>query len=255
MTRIRFPIFFLAVLLAISPHVGADPAGPTVLVVPNRYTIVQLAFNMEQMRNARLIAYERVRKTGDLLMHLWDPVNRDWLKTDVKEYAAGTLISGPVARIMVVGAGNTFPEELVKASAWCEHVDSIKSLDIVTLVNTFNKQFAFTPREWRRLAKQYGLKLRDKNEGRRRYGRYGKPGEKRERPVPPRAKKPGDDLISPEDAVEMRPKPEVMEEKGVPVKVKEPEPVKGEPEKAAPAKTELEKTEKKKEEEPLPEDK
>jgi len=249
--RIRVPVFFLTVLLAVSPCANADIEGATVLVVPNRYTIVQFAFSMAQMRNVELVAYEEVRKTGEMLMHVWNPVNREWLKTDIKEYSAGTLIRGPVSRIAVIGAENTFPAELVKASSWCKQVEAIESLSIVPLVKAFDAYFTFTPREWKRLAKQYGFQLKDKNEERRRYGRYGKPGEERKRPVPPRAERPGVKILPPEEAEDDTVKPEVLEEKGVPTEIKKPEPAKPEPAK----KTKLEKTETKKEQEPLPEDK
>lgn len=252
LTRIRLSfLLLLAVFLSISPCPAAESTGATVLVVPNRYTIVQLAFTMAQMRRVKLVAYERVRKTGDLLMHIWDPANREWQKTDVKEYATGTLISDFVVRVIVIGAENTVPLELVTASSWCEQVDSIPSLDIVTLVNALNDHLAFTPREWRRLAKLYGLELRDRNEERRRYGRYGKPGEKREHPVPPGAGQTATGRLPPEDVADDMVIPEPPEEeKGVPVEVRKPE-----PEKTVPKKTALEKTESKVEQEPLPEDK
>lgn len=250
LTRIRFPILLLALMLAFSPVTDAGDDAATVLVVPNRYTIVQLAFNMAQMRTVKLIAYEKVRKTGELLMHIWSPMSREWLKTDIKEYGTGTLIAGPVERVIVIGGQQTFPTDLVTASSWCEQVESLDSLDIVTLLNALNTHFAFTPREWRRLAKLYGLKLRDKNEERRRYGRYGKPGEKRDHPVPPKAGRRGEEGSS-DGTAEGAVEPGTIEEKGVPAEAAEPEPVIAtDPEKE----TALEKTEKK-EEEPLPEDK
>jgi hypothetical protein len=60
----------------------------------------------------------------------------------------------------------------------------IASLTPVDLLNELNRDLAFTPMEWRWLAKRYGLTLTDLNAERRRYGKYGPPGSKPVKPQP-----------------------------------------------------------------------
>ena len=49
----------------------------------------------------------------------------------------------------------------------------------MAIVNDWHKHMLFSAQEWEWIAKRHGLKLKDTNWERRKYGRYGKPGEKK----------------------------------------------------------------------------
>jgi hypothetical protein len=53
----------------------------------------------------------------------------------------------------------------------------------VELVNGLDDIFKFSAGEWRYLAREYKLTLKDLNAERRRYGRYGRPGARLSRPA------------------------------------------------------------------------
>ena len=57
---------------------------------------------------------------------------------------------------------------------------------MLTLVNSLDHIFDFSSREWKWLAKEHQLELKDLNSDRRKYGRFGKPGEEQTVPMPGR---------------------------------------------------------------------
>ncbi|MCK5849796.1 MAG: hypothetical protein KAH23_02680 [Kiritimatiellae bacterium] len=183
----------------------------SVLLVPNRYAIVQLGFGVAQMRQMQLMTYEKRVNTENLLMYAWNAGKHEWDKTDSKEYSSGALMMTHVERIILVGKEGSLPAELLEAPVWCPDVKTIETLDIVKIINSLNDVLKFKMHEWRWFAKRYGLTLKDLNKDRRRYGRYGKPGEKRIKPVPSVEK--ADDL--PPARTEKAPAIDLFE-KGVP---------------------------------------
>ena len=77
----------------------------------------------------------------------------------------------------------------------CPDAKRLPKLNPVDLANGMNEVMEFSGHEWRWLADRYKLTLNDRNWERRRYGRYGKPGETRKTP-PPAEKTPGIDMLA-----------------------------------------------------------
>ncbi len=185
MTR-KYPfVSVVAVILVLSGAVrAAEAEAPTILVVPARYTIVQLSFDIAGVRSVFLVSYGGDSGSVARPMHIWDSKTRKWVETNIEEYSTADIFETTPQRIILVGSDEDLPSVLVEASFWCPDVKRIPTLNIVTLVNTLNESLKFTPREWKWLAKRYKLKLKDLNAERRRYGKYGKPGEKTKVPMP-----------------------------------------------------------------------
>ena len=163
---------------------AADSSDPVLLVVPSHYTIVQLAFDIAKLRrNILIVSFSNAGvKTGQAL-YAWDSNVVEWTKTTFANYTSGDLFKVKPRKVIIMGSENDVPAVLAQAS-WCSDVKRIPSLDILGLVNSMNEDFRFTTLEWRWLAKEYDLKIQDLNAERRRYGKYGKPGEKQAIPMP-----------------------------------------------------------------------
>ena len=172
--------------LCIVPTVNATDAGngSTVLVIPARYTVVQLAFDVAYLRPVALLAYDS-DDAGEPLLHRWSTAAGDWIETDMDACKAGTATSCSPGRVVVLASGtNGLPASLAEAAgAWCDDVTVIPSLRSLTVLNTLHDDMKFSAREWKWLAGRHGLTLKDLNAERRRYGRYGKPGAKKTAPV------------------------------------------------------------------------
>lgn len=183
--RCRCFISVVALVLVLSSvSMTAETRESTLLVIPARHTIMQLSLDIAGLRPVSLVAYEGNAASIDPLMHIWNGKTREWVRTGIEEYASADIFEIRPQRIILIGNDNDLPSLLIEASFWCADVKRIPTLNIMTLVNTLNESLEFTPREWKWLARRYKLKLKDLNAERRRYGRYGKPGEKRKVPMP-----------------------------------------------------------------------
>jgi len=185
MIRKCFPVVAAVLFMAMAALcLAQDTEGPTWLVIPARYTIVQLGVDMADMRDVELVSYFGDAATADPPMHVWDGDAGSWVRTGIGEYSSGAIPAADPAAIILVGGDKDLPGAIVRGSSWCESVGRIPTLNLATVINSLNEKLRFTPNEWRWLARRYGLKLKDQNAERRRYGKYGKPGERRRSPMP-----------------------------------------------------------------------
>jgi len=159
-------------------HNSAD-----VLVVPSRYTVVQFAFDIVALRDVALVAYSDNPKSEEPLLHAWNADSGAWKRITVDEYAVGAFSSEEPDEMILVGSDSDLPDTVIAGASQAKNVTRIKTLGIVDLVNTLHKRMKFSEREWNLLAERHGLKIKDLNYERRRWGRYGPPKTKRKRPV------------------------------------------------------------------------
>ncbi len=187
MTKSRFLMLFCAALVAISViNVEASVVeGPTCVVVPTRPTLVQFSFDLLRLRRQIYLVAQDKEIGGDAtVLHVWDDATQDWIRIGVEEFVAGTVFTKTPKRLIVVGGEADVPEELAAAPSWTEEAYQIESLDLVAVLNKFQIIFKFNEREWKWLAKRYNITFEDLNAERRRYGRYGRPGEDRNQAMP-----------------------------------------------------------------------
>ena len=176
--RAKTGLVCVIVLLAatLAPGQGFDNIDSTVLVIPSRYTIVQLGFDVLRLRPAvSLVAYD-ISPTGEPVLHVWNAQQRDWVRTGIEELRSGSIFRSPPRSAVVMGTDEEIDPALSEAvKAVSPTVEEIHSRALADLVNGLNKVLRFTPGEWKRLARKHGLVLKDLNEQRRRYGKYGPP--------------------------------------------------------------------------------
>ena len=167
--------------VAPAPQPAPAPAVPAfinsdasmLLVVPSRYTIVQLAFDMAKIRPMAIVAYDDSPTSKVSRLHVWDATVQDWLRMEFSEFKSASFIRAPPKDLLVIGndiAG------LGDAASWASTKKRISTFSIVTVVNTLDEILSFSNSEWKTLARKYDLKLKDQNDERRRLGRWGRSG-------------------------------------------------------------------------------
>lgn len=189
MTKSRFIMMICAALVFLgvcSAEASVSVVeGPTCIVIPTRPTLVQFSFDLLRLRRQiYLVAQDKEIGGNATVLHVWDDATQDWIRVGVEEYIAGTVFTQAPRRLIVVGGKADVPDELAAAPAWAEEAYQIESLDLVTILNKFQIIFKFNEREWKWLAKRYNITFEDLNAERRRYGRYGKPGEDKNKTMP-----------------------------------------------------------------------
>jgi len=173
--RGSFIAIALAALSCTSTFAARYNSTDDVLIVPARHTVIQLAGDIEALRGIALIAYSRHMDTKETVLHAWNSQERAWDRLTLNEYAMGTFVQGELNEMIIVGNDTDLPSEILASASMAKKVTRINTLSSVEIVNTLNKSMSFRPREWRALSERHGLKTKDLNYEKRRYGRYGPP--------------------------------------------------------------------------------
>jgi hypothetical protein len=168
-------IYVVLVALATLWGSAARAANSTVLVVPSRHTIVQLAFDIQALRGTKLIAYDKNLDTDEIVLHAWDTGQQAWSRMTLDEYAIGAFAQGVPDEMILVGSDTDLPAVVMSGASLAKKVTRIDTLNLVTVMNTLHKSMKFKPSEWKIIAERHGLEIEDKNYERRRWGRYGPP--------------------------------------------------------------------------------
>lgn len=199
----RTAILFATVLsLTVSSALAASARRKDVLVVPARYRTVQIGFDIHALRNPALISYETPAQGG--LVHIWQPQSATWRRLLKQDVEFGQYMSYDVGQVIVIGVPEELPEVLAGRFISDHAILWIESLSSADIFNTLNQRYQFTPSEWRALANRYKLKIKDVNEQRRRWGRFGPPGTRIEPPpVQPRTSTKQPKAATPPEPIEI----------------------------------------------------
>lgn len=157
---------------------AAKSNSSDVLVVPSRFTIVQLAFDIVTLRDVSLIAYESSDKDAEPVLFFWNKTTSAWESLTIDEYSVGSFTTATPSEMILIGSDKDLPASLISGASQAPIVTRIKSLNVAPVINELNKSMNFSPEEWKILAERHGLKIKDRNEELRRWGRYGPPGQK-----------------------------------------------------------------------------
>ncbi|MFH0909372.1 MAG: hypothetical protein V1929_11465 [bacterium] len=173
--------FFLSVgvLLALTFPPSASTAlardqGYALIVVPARYSVMQVAFDIVNRHSAVLVSYQGEAVTADPLLHAWN--GQEWIRITLSDYRDVNFLQQTPNRTVLVGDDQTLPASLSEASSWSPQVVCFTDLDTAALVNEFGKLFSFTEQDWKWFAARYNLDLQDENAPLRSRSWYDQPG-------------------------------------------------------------------------------
>jgi len=206
----------LFVAMALPVQAGA---GATLVVVPARETIINLIFDVAKYHKLERVSCSTDAK-GNFALYRWDVVRGDWAKMTVGDLGSAQGFQARPEQVIVIGGDRDIPREVLSALSWPKDVARITALDLVTVVNGLNEKLNFPASEWRYLARKYNLGIKDMNEDRRRYGRWGRSDARATTPPPPESEKIESEPVLPPPVATPAPEkgvPEPMPEKGVPV--------------------------------------
>jgi len=150
----------LLACMMVSSAVALTPGRVTMLVVPARYSVMQVAFDLAQKYAVILVSYQGDATSDAPLLHAWN--GREWIKISMEEYANASFLQVTPGEALLIGDEKLLPPVLASSiSGWCPKVTTIPSIDTATLVNTFAREFSFKAGEWEWFARRYNLTLND----------------------------------------------------------------------------------------------
>ena len=172
--KILLTTLALLASLFVSPSMALMPGRLTLLVVPARYSVMQVAFDLAQKYAIVLVSYQGDASSEAPLLHAWN--GKEWIKISTDDYAKASFLQVTPGEAFLIGDEKLLPPILASSIAgWCPKVTTIPSIDTTVLVNFFAKEFSFKRDEWEWFARRYNLTLYDENESRRNASWYDRP--------------------------------------------------------------------------------
>lgn len=171
--------FIALAVMATSDYATAATATPqSIIVMPARKRVVQLAFQMSRCKDIGMVTYNNSPALATPLIHVW--TGSEWVQITIDEFVQGTFMTGEPKHVFLLGDNTIMPAQMMDAPSWCKDTHKITSLDTAALINQIGKVLKFSSRQWTWLAQENGLSVKDENAERRRYGRWGAPGKERD---------------------------------------------------------------------------
>ena len=138
---------------AVSPAAAQEDA--VLLVVPARYPVMQVAFDVARRYPAVLVSYQG--SSAEPVLHVWN--GYEWMPLSLADYQSGAFLQSYPGRTIFLGDDALLPPSLRTINAWCTRSTQIPYLDKHALVNSIGSYLPFTPADWRWFAGRYNLTL------------------------------------------------------------------------------------------------
>lgn len=166
-------------VMATSDLLWAGSATPeSIMVVPARKRMVQLAFEISRGHQIGLITYNNSPSLNAPLLHAW--TGHDWIQISMDDYVEGRFMSGDPKHVFLLGDASTLPARMQSGPSWYKDLYRITTLDTAAIINKMGNVLNFSAREWKSLAALFEMKIEDQSIERRRYGRWGAPGKEKD---------------------------------------------------------------------------
>ncbi len=175
-------VLALLVSCQISQALVARTPKLTMVVVPARFSVLQVSFDLISRFSAVLVSYQGDATTDVPLIHAWN--GQEWVSVTLEDYREASFLQVTPLRTIIVGDESMVPAVLTEASSWCQDVINIPSIDTATMVNSFGRLFDFTRSDWQWFSKRYNLGLQDINAEKRNRSWYDFPFVEKKADVP-----------------------------------------------------------------------
>lgn len=157
---------FLTALLATVFLAGQQPTQAkneplTLLVIPSRYPVVQLSFDIIRSFPTILLAYEGDASSTNTQLYVWNDV--EWFKINSADYNEAKFATKKPERIILVGDKKLLPPLFVEGSSWCPSVWNVTTTDTTELINAMGRIYKFNENDWLWYAKRYNLTIKNLN--------------------------------------------------------------------------------------------
>ncbi len=146
-------------LVAAASGMAPRPESLSMLVVPARYTMCQIAFDVAARFPAVLVAYQGVATSPDPVLHVWD--GRDWIPVTLADYEQASFLTRLPHRVILVGDDELLPPALITKAGWAPSVFNVEAMDPPGILNALGGVLDFSRADWNWFAGRYGLRVRD----------------------------------------------------------------------------------------------
>jgi len=125
------------------------------LVVPSRYSVMQVAFDVARRYPTVLVSYQGTAEAP--VLHVWN--GYEWMPLALTDYQSGAFLQTYPGRTIFLGDDSLLPAAVHSVEGWCAETTQLPDLETAELVNGIGRYLPFTPADWRWFAGRYNLEL------------------------------------------------------------------------------------------------
>ena len=119
----------VAVTAVCGSSVYARSYSSDVLVVPSRFTIIQLAFDIVALRDVNLISYDSSDNSETPVLYVWDKMSSAWENLTVDEFSVGSFSATTPNEMILVGSDSDLPASLISGASQAKKVTRIDTIN------------------------------------------------------------------------------------------------------------------------------
>ncbi len=165
--RIRKYMAIALLGLFLMPSTG-DAASKKVkktalIVLPNSYVTVQLAFDIAKKRSVTLVSYQKPPELKQPVLHLWVRSERKWAELSMEDYSTGAFVATKPSSVFVIGEKTELVTMMAEGASWSGDVRKMQTIKTAQLLNSFAKSLNFSGKELKWFANRYGLSYENAN--------------------------------------------------------------------------------------------
>lgn len=137
--------------------------GVDLLVVPVKYSPLQVAFDTIAKRDLVLVGYKRDSNNVEVVLHVWNGL--EWIEISEEQFESSAYLRAAPERIVLIGDDSSLPPMLVEAAKANPRAEvlQIPHTETASLLGSLGKVYDFNSREWKWFAARYRLELSDRN--------------------------------------------------------------------------------------------
>lgn len=143
-----------------SPAAARSQAG-TLVIVPARYSVMQVGFDLVARYGVSLLSYQGEAKSDSVLLYRWS--GKEWQSVSVDEFQQGGFMQPVPARVLLLGEAAMVPPTVATGLSWAKKVERIETVDTAEILNRVGPLLGFGNEDWAWFGKRYNMTLKDLN--------------------------------------------------------------------------------------------
>jgi hypothetical protein len=131
----------LAIIFSLAGYANAisfkaAQASDTLIVLPARPRVVELAFDLAAMRPLTLVSFRGTSATAEPLIHVWK--ENEWQYVNFADFYAFKFLSRPPKLAIIIGDDETVPRTILEGRPWPSRTVRVPTVNLPDLLNGLN---------------------------------------------------------------------------------------------------------------------
>jgi hypothetical protein len=171
---IRLLYIFIIIPFYITQSYGFDLVQKdrevTLIIIPAREKMIEIAFAISALHKTDILTCRQNKDTEEPVLYLW--TGSAWEYIDIDSFCNKDFTADNIGKTIFIGRAASIPPELRECVTWSQYTEEITTFNTAAILNQLDNTYHFSEAQWKRLSKQFRLKLLDLNAEKRSYNPY-----------------------------------------------------------------------------------